>query len=113
MVWTSTYSDVEVGGVSVPELVRAAAPQQPGQAALVDGLTGAFVDYAELVRRVDRIAAWLAADGFQPGDRIALWAPNTPPWAAFALAAMQLGGAVTALSPAAAEREVGGQAARH
>jgi acyl-CoA synthetase (AMP-forming)/AMP-acid ligase II len=109
MVWKSRYSDVAIGGAPVPELVRTVAAQQPHRIALVDGPTGAQVDYRELVRRVDAIAAWLSEEEFQPGDRLALWAPNTPPWAAFALAAMQLGGAVTALNPAAVESEIASQ----
>jgi acyl-CoA synthetase (AMP-forming)/AMP-acid ligase II len=105
-MWFSDDAQVPVGGCTIPGLVRAAADEHGDRAALVDGPTGISVDYRELVRRVDRIAAWLAADGFRAGDRLALWAPNTPPWAAFCLGALQAGGAVTTVNPAAAEREV-------
>jgi long-chain acyl-CoA synthetase len=61
------------------------------------------------VPTVRATGAWLHADGLRPGGRIALWAPNLPPFAAFALAAMQVGAAVTTLNPAAVDREVGSQ----
>ena len=105
MIWSSSYPEVLVGGTTLPALVTEAAERFPERTALVDGPSGASVTYAELVRRVERIAAWLHADGVRPGAVIGMWAPNTPPWAAFALAAMRLGATVTATHAAAPERE--------
>ena len=62
--------------------------------------------YAELTSRIDRIAAWLSADGFGAGDRLAVWAPNVPPVAACTLAAISLGGVVTGINPAWTDDEV-------
>ena len=44
-----------------------------------------------------------------PGDVLALWAPNIPPWAGVAFGAMAAGGAVTGIHPAATDREVAAQ----
>jgi acyl-CoA synthetase (AMP-forming)/AMP-acid ligase II len=55
------------------------------------------------------VAAGLAARGFGPGDVLALWAPNLPPWAGVALGAMAAGGTVTGANPASTERELVGQ----
>lgn len=82
---------------TIPELVVG------GSGRLVDGETGAE---APLAARVQHVAAALAAQGFAPGDVLALWAPNCPPWAGVALAAMTAGGAVTGIHPAASDREV-------
>ena len=57
------------------------------------------MSYAELGRRVERISAWLARHGVGAGHTVAIWAPNTPPWAACALATMRLGAAVTGVNP--------------
>ena len=57
------------------------------------------------------MAALLAERGLGPGDVLALWAPNLPPWAGVALGAMRAGVAVTGVSPAAAEPELAAQLA--
>jgi acyl-CoA synthetase (AMP-forming)/AMP-acid ligase II len=104
MVWTSDYQAVEVGGTTLPRMV--AAGDGP---ALVEGPTGQTVTYDLLASRVERVAAGLAATGFGPGDVLALWAPNLPPWAGVALGAMATGGTVTGANPAYTERELAGQ----
>jgi acyl-CoA synthetase (AMP-forming)/AMP-acid ligase II len=99
MIWHSGYPDVPVGGSTLPAMVGTAIERGPEHTALIDGPSGASVTYAELGRRVERISAWLAHNGVSAGDTVALWAPNTPPWAACALATMRLGAAVTAMNP--------------
>jgi acyl-CoA synthetase (AMP-forming)/AMP-acid ligase II len=104
MAWTSGYQAVEVGGTTLPRMIAAGAGP-----ALVDGPTGQVVTYDLLASRVERVAAGLAARGFRPGDVLALWAPNLPPWAGVALGAMAAGGTVTGANPAYTERELVGQ----
>jgi acyl-CoA synthetase (AMP-forming)/AMP-acid ligase II len=99
MIWRSGYPDVAVGGTTLPALVESVIERQPDRTALIDGPSGASVSYAEFGRRVERISAWLAGRGVAAGSTLALWAPNSPPWAAFALAAMRLGAAVTGVNP--------------
>ncbi len=70
---------------------------------LIDGETGHAVP---LEARVTHVAGALAARGFRPGDVLAIWAPNIPPWAGVAFGAMAAGGAVTGIHPAATDREV-------
>ena len=82
---------------TVPSLIRGT---------LIDGETGHAVP---LEARVRHVAAALAARGFAPGDVLALWAPNIPPWAGVAFGAMAAGGAVTGIHPAATDREVAAQ----
>ena len=81
----------------VPSLIRGP---------LVDGETGEAVPLAARIRHV---AGALAARGFSPGDVLALWAPNIPPWAGVAFGAMTAGGAVTGIHPAATDRDVAAQ----
>ena len=50
--------------------------------AFVDGATGATLTHRELYEQVPRIAAALAQRGIGRGDVVALYAPNSPAWAA-------------------------------
>jgi hypothetical protein len=51
------------------------------------GQSRSYADVQELSRR---IAAALAARGVRPGDRVAIWSPNTAEWVMAALGAMGL-----------------------
>src|SRR6185436_18551743 len=52
------------------------ASRRPKQLAINDLQTGRTFTYADLHRRTDRLAGWLAAHGIGKGDRVALLAPN-------------------------------------
>ncbi|MEV0278458.1 fatty acid--CoA ligase family protein [Streptomyces sp. NPDC050610] len=79
--------DVEFG--SIPNLVRVAAERYATREAVADGR--ARVTYAQLGRRVERAAAACVAAGVEPGDRVAVWAPNTLDWIVSALGAVSAG----------------------
>ncbi|MGA4841287.1 FadD3 family acyl-CoA ligase [Streptomyces sp. G45] len=79
--------DLEWG--TVPRLVRAAAERYGGREAVIEGRTR--VSYAELGERVERAAAACLAAGVEPGDRVAVWAPNTLDWIVSALGAVTAG----------------------
>ncbi len=81
-------------------MVDDAIARHADRVALVDGRDGGSATYAELGRRIERIAAWLHQAGVGPGDRVALWCPNSPAWAGVALATMRVGAAVTGVNPA-------------
>jgi acyl-CoA synthetase (AMP-forming)/AMP-acid ligase II len=104
MAWTSGYQAVEVGGSALHRMVTAGDGP-----ALIDGPTGQEVSYDLLASRIERVAAGLTARGFGPGDVLALWAPNLPPWAGVALGAMAAGGTVTGANPTYTERELARQ----
>ena len=54
----------------------------------------AIQTYAELARRVEALAGGLVETGLARGDAVALFAPDSPPWIAAALAIVRAGGAV-------------------
>ncbi len=79
----SPYPDVDIPAVSLPELLF--GNDLGGHATLpafVDGVTGESVTFAALHEQVLRIAAALAERGIGHGDVVALFAPNSPAWAA-------------------------------
>lgn len=86
--------DLEWG--SIPRLVRSAAERHGGREAVVEGRTR--VSYGELGERVERAAAACIAAGVEPGDRVAVWAPNTLEWIVAALGAVSAGAVLVPLN---------------
>ena len=81
----SPYPDVDIPAVSLPEFLF--GDDLGGHATLpafVDGVSGYSVTFAELHEQVLRIAGALAERGIGHGDGdvVALFAPNSPAWAA-------------------------------
>ncbi len=86
--------DLEWG--TIPGLVRTAAERHGPREAVVDGRVR--VTYAELGGRVERAAAACLAAGVNPGDRVAIWAPNTLDWIVSALGAVTAGAVLVPLN---------------
>ncbi|MEU7583821.1 FadD3 family acyl-CoA ligase [Streptomyces sp. NPDC041068] len=86
--------DLEWG--SIPGLVRASAERYAEREAVVEGRTR--VTYRELGERVARAAAACVANGVEPGDRVAVWAPNTLDWIVSALGAVSAGAVLVPLN---------------
>lgn len=80
---------------SVPALLRDAADRFGAAEAIVDLASEppARIDFIDLRRRVDALAKGLIASGIEPGDRVAIWAPNCWEWVV-ALLGLQSAGAV-------------------
>lgn len=81
------HGDLEFG--SIPRLVRTAAERYGGREAVVEGRSR--TGYRQLGERVERAAAACLAAGVEPGDRVAVWAPNTADWIVCALGAVTAG----------------------
>ncbi|MBW5424728.1 AMP-binding protein [Streptomyces sp. BG9H] len=81
---------------SIPGLVRAAAERYGDREAVVEGRTR--VSYGELGGRVERAAAACMASGVEPGDRVAVWAPNTLDWIVCTLGAVSAGAVLVPLN---------------
>ncbi|MEZ5288234.1 MAG: AMP-binding protein [Vicinamibacterales bacterium] len=64
------------------------------------------VTAGDLGRRIRRVAGGLEALGHGPGQVLALWAPNMPPWAGVLFGAWTAGMAVTPIGVAASDEEV-------
>jgi PAS domain S-box-containing protein len=85
--------------LSLPEFLLRGAAGLRHQPALIDGVTGRQVSYAELAAAAARTAAGLAARGFGKGDVLAIWSPNVLEYAVAAYAAGLAGGIVTTINP--------------
>ncbi|MEU5694330.1 FadD3 family acyl-CoA ligase [Actinosynnema sp. NPDC020468] len=78
---------------TIPACLRAAAAEAPDVEAVVDGPVR--LTYAELDAEVTRFARAAIAHGLQPGDRAAVWAPNSARWVVAALGVLAAGGVLT------------------
>lgn len=81
---------------SIDTLFRANAALHPERGATVDGQQR--LTYAELDRRVDRLAHWLLARGIAPGDRIAILLTDGAPYLTVLLACGRIGAIATLLN---------------
>ncbi|MFI1948962.1 FadD3 family acyl-CoA ligase [Streptomyces virginiae] len=81
---------------SIAQLVRAAAARYADREAVVDGRTR--ISWTQLGERVERAAAACLAAGIEPGDRVAVWAPNTLEWIVSALGAVSAGAVLVPLN---------------
>jgi HIP---CoA ligase len=91
--------------LTIPGAVASAAREFGDAVALVQPLSGRVsgpdgsrLSYRELGERVTAVAAALIAEGVAPGDRVAIWAPNTQHWVLAALGALSAGGVLVPVS---------------
>jgi len=92
-------------GNNVADLVRTAAQRDPERLALI-GDSGQLT-WSDLDRRVDAVAGALSADGFRPGDRVALRMANTLSFPVAYFAILRAGLVVVPVNPAYTARELG------
>jgi HIP---CoA ligase len=91
--------------LTIPHAAEAAARRWPQAPAVIDGaVTWSF---AELWQHCRAASSALLARGVQPGNRIAIWAPNRREWIVAAVAAMSCGAAVVTLNTRLKGREAG------
>ncbi|MFD6393292.1 FadD3 family acyl-CoA ligase [Nocardia sp. NPDC060259] len=81
---------------TTPQALRDVAAAHPHEPALIDGATR--LTWPELLDQVRIAARALIARGIAPGDRVAMWAPNTHHWVVAALAAHSVGAALVPLN---------------
>jgi acyl-CoA synthetase (AMP-forming)/AMP-acid ligase II len=108
-IHTSQYPPVEVPATPIFETVLAGAAARGEHPALVDGVTGQTISYAQLAHMVERMAAGFAEIGVQKGDVVALHSPNTVLYPIVFYAASRAGATVTTLSALATPKDMANQ----
>jgi acyl-CoA synthetase (AMP-forming)/AMP-acid ligase II/NAD(P)-dependent dehydrogenase (short-subunit alcohol dehydrogenase family) len=98
-----------IPGTTLTEFVLAQAPDRGAKPALVDALSGRALSYAGLAAGVRTLAEELAANGVQPGDVLALCAPNSIEFVLALYAAMSAGATVATVNPQWTSQEIGRQ----
>jgi hypothetical protein len=80
-MFRSPFPDVDIPDVPLTDFVLARAGGLGDKPALIDGLSGRTITYAQLAESVRAGAAGLAERGFGKGDIFAHYAPNLPEYA--------------------------------
>ncbi|MGH3297312.1 MAG: AMP-binding protein, partial [Trebonia sp.] len=100
-----TGDDDDAGGIheaTIGSVLRDAAARAPGNAALIDGdqdRGGRQWSYAELLADAEQAARALLTR-FTPGERVAVWAQNSPEWVILEFAAALAGLVLVTVNPA-------------
>lgn len=100
--WTPDDSGDDLVAMTVADVLDETVRQAPGRDAVAaDTDTDAPVrwTYAELHRRVERLARGLLALGVQRHDRVAIWAPNVPDWLVAEFAIASIGAVLVTVNP--------------
>ena len=110
MVFHSEYADVPVVDEPIHEAVLGrSVPEHGERPALIDGVEGTTVSYAQLDGLTRRIAAALAEAGLRKGDVLALHSPNTVLFPAVFYGATRAGAVVSTVHPLATAEELARQ----
>ncbi|MCX4096700.1 AMP-binding protein [Nocardia sp. alder85J] len=108
-LWPASRSS-GVRDLTLGDLLRQAAAAAPDRVALVDGDPGPAQrrawTYRELLDDVEAVARALLAQ-FVPGERIAVWAPNSADWVILQQAIAMAGMVVVGINPAYRADELG------
>ena len=106
--WPAEEGDA-VRDATLGELLREAAAAVPDRLALVDGVEDQSArqewTYAEFLQDAERVARALLKR-FQPGDRVAIWAPNSAHWIILQQGISLAGMILVAANPAYRSREL-------
>jgi fatty-acyl-CoA synthase len=96
--------------ITIGELLRQTAAEVPDRLVLVEGApdqdSRRTWTYAQLLESAEQIARALLAR-FEPGDRLAVWAPNCPEWMLLQQGASLAGLIVVTVNPAYKASELG------
>jgi acyl-CoA synthetase (AMP-forming)/AMP-acid ligase II len=104
VIHSSPLPDVEIPDLPLTSYVLANA--QGDKPALIDGVSGQALTYADLDRAVRALAGGLVASGFAKGDVLAVMLPNVPEYAVVFHGAAMAGGVVTTINPTYTETEL-------
>lgn len=106
--WAADTS-VPVLEQTVGNILREAAAEVPDQPALIAGMPGLSSrrtwTYAQLLEESEQVARALLGR-FQPGERVAVWAPNLPEWILLEFGAALAGIILVTVNPAFRPREL-------
>ncbi|MGC0316381.1 AMP-binding protein [Kitasatospora acidiphila] len=109
MAFRSEFPDVPLVELPLHEAVLGGADRFGEAPALIDGVTGESLSYAQLAEAVERVAAGLAAAGVAAGDVVALHSPNSIAYPVAVYAVSRVGAVLTTVSSLATPGELADQ----
>jgi len=87
-------------------LLEEIAAVYPLRDALIHAEMGIRYNFERLTQEIDRSASGFISSGIKPGDKVALWAHNTPKWLLSFLALIKIGAIVVPIDPNAASENL-------
>ncbi|MEN3002089.1 MAG: 4-coumarate--CoA ligase family protein [Armatimonadota bacterium] len=99
MIFRSPHPSVEIPEIGLVPFVYAHAQAYGEKPALIDGLTGRTLSYAQLWQGVQRVAGNLVKRGLQKGEVVGIYSPNLPEYALAFHGVALAGGIVTTANP--------------
>ncbi|HEU4595081.1 MAG TPA: 4-coumarate--CoA ligase family protein [Pyrinomonadaceae bacterium] len=109
MIFRSPHPDVEIPEIPLTDYVFENVEQFGDKPALIEGLTGRTLSYAQLHDSIRRVAAGLARRGLKKGEVLAILSPNVPEYIVCFHAVASLGAVSTTVNPLYTVEEVGKQ----
>ena len=103
---TSPFPAVEIPTEPVTPFVLTRADTLGDHPAIIDGPTGRSYTYSQLADATQRVAGWLHARGFGPGDVLGILLPNLPEYFMVFHGVATVGGTVTTINPTYGPEEV-------
>lgn len=91
---------------TIAGLLEEVAAINPLRDAIIHSDTGVRYNFEDVSREIDRIARGFLKKGITSGDRIALWAHNTPEWLLSFLGLTKIGAITVPIDPNAAEENL-------
>ncbi|MGP3773495.1 4-coumarate--CoA ligase family protein [Streptomyces sp. SDT5-1] len=104
-MYVSEYADVAAVDEAIHDAVLGGAAARGDAPALVDGVTGSTLSYAQLDTFHRKVAAGLADAGVRKGDVVALHSPNTIAYPVAFYGATRAGASVTTVHPLSTPQE--------
>jgi fatty-acyl-CoA synthase len=106
LAYASGTSSVPLLADTIGQNLDRAVAAFPDRDALVDVPSGRRWTYARLGADVDRLARAFMAVGVAKGDRVSIWAPNTPEWVLVQYATATIGAIMVNVNPAYRRQEL-------
>lgn len=102
-LWLTDPGDANPVKLALGDLLHQVAIRHPGREAVVYACHEEVDNVRWTYRQLDKMATTLAcvllADGYQTGDKVAIWAPNSPEWILLEYALAKAGLVIVALNP--------------
>jgi len=106
MIFKSPYPDLEIPERNLADVVMHRAAELADKPAMIDGPSGRTYTYGQLQAMIKKFAAGLSARGFQKGDVLAIYMPNTPEYGIAFLGTATIGGINTTINSLYSPKEV-------
>ncbi|HEY7786356.1 MAG TPA: 4-coumarate--CoA ligase family protein [Pyrinomonadaceae bacterium] len=109
MIFRGPFPDATIPEVPLTTFILQNTAHLDSKPALICGVTGKIVTYAELAKLIKAVAAGLAKRGFKKGEVFAILSPNLPEYGILFHGVALLGGINTLINPLYTDQEIAHQ----